>query len=119
MFILSFCGGTSALLVFLLAFDLSRESNLFDLDTGTNAEIKRKKVFWEAILASNPIFRFCFLISYILFAVGLCVNIFLKYKINYFHIFELSYHHKVTDHQLWSAAIILTSIWLLALYWHV
>ena len=48
---------------------------------------KSYKMIWENMEGKAPIFKFTFAIIYILFGAGVCVNVYRKYEINYFHIF--------------------------------
>ena len=52
-----------------------------------------------------------FIITYMLFAVGFNISVFKKKEINYIHIFQLSYEHKVSEWQLWKGGVILLFIW--------
>ena len=61
--------------------------------------------------ALTPASRVLFVITYLLFAVGINIRVFKKMEINYIHIFNLSYEHKVSEWQLWKGAVILLFIW--------
>lgn len=82
-----FAGGTFVLLV-LMVFGLIMEIDIFNPRGSGNVEYnKSSKAFWLAIKASNPIFRFTFMIGYILFAIGVCIQVFRLWGINYIYIF--------------------------------
>ena len=53
------------------------------------------------------IFRATFIFIYILFAVGFCIQIFQKFKINYLIIFDLDSQQKMTYFQLYTVAFFL------------
>ena len=76
MFVLSFFGGGTLLMVCLLAIDLIREHGIFSQDQTAEEAVTRQTNFWAAIKSANPIYRFAFLMSYILFATGFCVKVY-------------------------------------------
>lgn len=63
------------------------------------------------IEATGPVMRCTFIVSYILFAVGLCIRVFQQYEINYMHIFELDERLRVRQYSIWRMAIVLLFIW--------
>jgi hypothetical protein len=56
-------------------------------------------------------FRFCATIIYILVSTGICINVYRKYEINYFHIFGLDYHHKIQEYKIWAIAATFAFLW--------
>ena len=92
---ISFYGGGSLVFMFFSSFFLyiimkqCQNSNIDSL----NIPIK--------------IFRATFIFIYILFAVGFCIQIFQKYKINYLIIFDLDSQYKMTYFQLYTVAFFL------------
>lgn len=52
---------------------------------------------YDEIFASFYTFRFLFMILFTLVSTGIVISILKLYKINYFFIFELDPHYKVTS----------------------
>ena len=77
VFIGIFGGGSVMLFLFLFYFALSTPEQFFDTR------------IWTRIEATGPVMRCTFFFTYMLFAVGLGISIFIKAEINYSHIFEL------------------------------
>ena len=61
----------------------------------------------DYITPTLSIFRVAFVLIYILFAVGLAIQVFHAYGVNYMYIFELDPHYKMTHWQLYKVGIIL------------
>lgn len=47
-------------------------------------------------LSAMPVFRFTFMLNFVIFATGFSIMIFKRYKVNYLYIFALDPKFKVT-----------------------
>ena len=65
---------------------------------------------WNSELVSNmPIFRFIFMVIFVLAAVAVDIKIFKKFKVNYLFIFELDPNYKMTHIQIFRVRNLLLS----------
>ena len=64
-----------------------------------------------AVKAFTPVSRILFIVIYMIAATGLVIRVFRQNEINYVHIFELHYEHKLTEWQLWRVASAMLFFW--------
>ena len=78
LFRMAFFGGGTFVIILLMIFGIANESDVFhnkvyDDEKMNNLTILKNKIFWKAIKASNPIYRFTFMNIYLYFAVGCAI----------------------------------------------
>ena len=100
LFLLSMFSGGIIAMVLLVLFFMIIENYLYS-----------SSILWDGLAATNPVMRITFIISYILFATGIVIRVFRTHSINYLHIFELDYRHKITEFEFWVAGMTLLFIW--------
>ena len=76
---------------------------------------KNKILDWEEVVLTLPVYRFFFMLNFVLFFVALDVYILRKFRVNYLFIFELDPHYKVTHIQLFRVSMMLFTIFMLFL----
>ena len=71
---------------------------------------------WLTKLGSGIVFYyFTLILIYILFATGLCIQVFLSYQINYPFIFEIDVSYRLIHHQFYRLGMGFFSLWLACL----
>jgi hypothetical protein len=98
---ISLFGGASCILLVVAAFFIFIPSTTGDPD-------------YIEIVRSMPVIRVAFILTYIVFASGLVMQTLQSYGINYFYIFELDPHHKITQYQLYKISMIMFFIMILS-----
>lgn len=75
---IAFLSGSIIVFVMSLAFAMVLQKDKFE---------HKESFVWAAIEAQNTSMRLCFIVCYILFATGFCIQVFREFHINYLHIF--------------------------------
>ena len=92
------------LLVFLLFIDPG--------STGEQSE-------WSMLTSSIEVYFFGFVITFILAATGVAVQVFKESNINYMFIFEIDQHYRLVHHQFYRLAMIFGCFWFTCLVWQI
>jgi hypothetical protein len=101
LFYLSFmAGGCFSVAGFTFIYALMEQEVIF-----------REKQVIAAVAAFTPVMRVTFLMIYIVVASGIVIRVLRKKEINYLHIFEIGYQHRISEWQLWVAGSVMIFAW--------
>jgi len=115
LMIIMFFGGGIVLSSIIMIMLLSDEEILYNhhFDEETN---RKFYVLWDTMSEKTPLFRFTMACILILFGASVCIHVFRKYEINYFHIFQLDYKYQIQEYKMAAIGMILAAIWFLVYY---
>ena len=67
---------------------------------------------WNSFFYGEDTFIFLFIMTWIVFATAVAIQVFRRYSVNYTFIFEIDQNYKVIHHQLYRVGLLLFTIWL-------
>lgn len=71
----------------------------FTVTPTKDPNLELKELHW--LFHANSLIRFCFMLVYLIFAIGFCINVFVYYGINYLYIFECDLKARMTHQQFY------------------
>lgn len=97
---IAFSLGSCFMLVCLLLFYWLTPPDIYSNPTG-----------WNSFFFGEDTFIFLFIMTWVVFATSVAIQVFRRYGINYTFIFEIDQNYKLIHHQLYRVGLILFSIW--------
>ena len=83
---------TTVLFIFYVLNEIELHRSI---ESTSAATLAKNDEIWDAIQASNPVYRFTFMLIVIMAASGMCISVFRDNAINYLHIFEIDYKYNL------------------------
>lgn len=66
---------------------------------------------WNDLLSSIDVYIVTFVVVFVLFSTGACIQIFKIYNVNYAFIFEVDQNYKMIHHQMYKVTLIFFFVW--------
>jgi len=66
---------------------------------------------WDDLVSSIDVYIVTFVVVFVLFATGACIQIFRIYHVNYAFIFEVDQNYKMIHHQMYKVTLIFFFVW--------
>lgn len=107
---------TTVLFMFFVLNEMELHQTVYATSTAT---LTKNDQIWDAIQASNPVYRFSFMLIVIMAASGMCISVFRDYEINYLHIFDIDYKYNLQQYQIWSLASIFAFFWCITFFMNI
>ena len=70
----------------------------------------------DYIYSALPVFRYTLIIGFCLFGIGVVINFFRTYAVNYLYIFQLDPNYRIREAQINRVALLILYIWLLCFF---